>query len=66
MIAVPNLGVAGQDLEDLCEETSSASHLKLSKYVGQVDFCPQILHFTKICLRPNEHSILKIQQPLTG
>lgn len=34
MTAAPNLGVAGQDLEDLCEETSSASHLKLSKHDG--------------------------------
>lgn len=51
MTAAPNSGVAGQDLEDLCEETSSASHLKLSKYVGQMVFCPQILHFTAICLK---------------
>lgn len=65
MTAAPNLGVAGQDLAALCEETSCASHLKLSKYVGQMVFCPQILHFT-ICLRLNEHSILKIQQPLIG
>lgn len=41
MTAAPNLGVAGQDIEDLCEETSSVSHLKLSKYVSEMVFCPQ-------------------------